>query len=90
MVQNIIFFKSGMLCSCSSDSDIKFWDINTGKCIYTLEEHKGSVWSLSLTKNGDLVSAGDDRKVRFWKVSMIEKFINPDQLGGIEGEESKG
>ena len=48
------------------------------------------MWSLSLTKNGDLVSAGDDRKVRFWKVSMIEKFINPDQLGGIEGEESKG
>jgi len=65
-------------------------DINTGKCIYTLEEHEGCVWSLSLTKNGDLVSAGDDRKVRFWKMSMIEKFINPDLLRGIEGEESKG
>ena len=55
-----------MLYSASYDSSIKLWDIESGKCINTLEGHKGWVQDIKILPNGSLVSVGKDKAIRIW------------------------
>jgi len=40
------FDKKGLLASGSVDNSVKMWDIASGKCLDTLKDHIGNVYSV--------------------------------------------
>lgn len=53
-----------ILVSSSTDSLVKFWDLNTQHCFKTLFGHKSEIWSFVLTKNDRrLITGSTDLKV---------------------------
>lgn len=72
-----MLFQPGILCSISLDKMIQFRDIQNDKSIYRLEldcvaRH------VTLTREGEMVTAGDDCIVRFWNG---EEFESRDMWG---------
>jgi platelet-activating factor acetylhydrolase IB subunit alpha len=73
-----------ILISGSRDRTIKFWDVFSGSCLFTLYGHDNWVRGLRLHPNGKilgkkeindenintviLVSVGDDKTMRIWSV----------------------
>ena len=56
--------------SGSEDKTIKIWEIETGRCIRTLEEHTSSVTSVVYSPNGKYVASGSgDGTIKLWEVS---------------------
>ena len=65
-----------MFCSCSADKTLKLWDIESLKCIFTLNEHKKSVLTCSYkySDNENLIfSGGDDKKIIIWEIKIEKK-----------------
>ena len=65
-----IFFQTfidNLFASGSFDKTIKIWDINTKKCVQTLEGHASNVICLLLHSSGLLISSSGDRNVKVWK-----------------------
>ncbi|ABW32038.1 WD40 domain-containing protein [Acaryochloris marina] len=58
--------QSSRLVSASSDNLVKIWDINSGKCIYDLIGHTGGVYSVTMSKTGEVASCGHDDKIILW------------------------
>jgi len=54
------------LVSRSNYSDIKIWDIQTEKCIKTLEGHSANVSSILLLSKNSLASGSLDKKINIW------------------------
>ena len=53
--------------SCGSDSNINFYNLDSGKVVKTLTGHTGLIRSLLLMNNLDtLMSSSDDWTVRMW------------------------
>lgn len=49
------------------DACLKIWNTETGTCIQNLHEHKGAIYSIAASGDGQLVSTvGTDRKIRIW------------------------
>lgn len=46
-----------MLASASFDATVKLWDVEAGKCLYTLS-HSESVYSIAFSPNGDFLASG--------------------------------
>ncbi len=68
---------SPYFATCSQDKSIKIWNAETLKLLKIISREKGtdahthSVNKLSWnTKNGSLISVGDDRMVMIWKIEM--------------------
>lgn len=61
--------------SCSNDGTIKIWDIDSGKCLQTLEGHESFVYDLGLAPTGDIISTGEDRSVRLWRDGICVQAI---------------
>jgi len=58
------------LISGSRDKTIKFWDISTGVCLFTLSGHDNWVRSLLVHPGGKfLLSAADDKTLRVWDIA---------------------
>ena len=55
------------LASASKDGTVRLWNIEKGSLIKTLEQHNDWVNSLSLLKDGRLVSASRDKSIIIWK-----------------------
>jgi len=57
------------LASCGNDSNIKLWDVKTGKRMEELEGHaKGPVAGLAISQDGRfMVSVGFDKQVLTWE-----------------------
>ena len=79
----ILILKNGSIASGSLDTCIKIWDLNTGKCIKSLDGHTHAVlWVIEL-ENGFLASGSLDQTAIVWNtstgniVNMLEGFQNP-------------
>ena len=56
--------------SGADDKTINIWEIETGRCIRTLEEHTSSVTSVVYSPNGKYVASGSgDGTIKLWEVS---------------------
>lgn len=60
-VFSVTRLESGELASCSDDKTVKIWRDNT--CVQTIE-HPRTVWNVAQNHLGDLITAGEDYKVR--------------------------
>ena len=53
-----------------SDGKLAFWDLNSGKVIYTLSGHKDSASSVKICDENRILSASLDKTVRLWDCRM--------------------
>lgn len=58
-----------VVVSCSKDSQIKFWNIETQYCFKTIVDHRSEVWGVSLFRNCDFLVAGSkESTLRVYKI----------------------
>jgi transducin (beta)-like 1 len=50
--------KKLFLASCSEDKTVKLWDVDTGTCLHTLQNHKGFVRSIDFSPDGIFFASG--------------------------------
>jgi platelet-activating factor acetylhydrolase IB subunit alpha len=61
--------KNAVLISASRDRSIKFWDVFSGTCLFSLIGHDNWVRDIRLHPNGKyLVSVSDDKTLRIWSI----------------------
>jgi WD repeat-containing protein 47 len=49
------------------DACLKVWSTETGQCIQNFHEHKGAIYSIASSGDGQVISTvGTDRKIRLW------------------------
>lgn len=72
VVRKLLVLSSTRFASCSNDGTIKIWDISSG-LISTLTGHESFVYDLSFS-NGILISTGEDRTARIWKLDDSLSF----------------
>ncbi|MFQ4146898.1 serine/threonine-protein kinase [Chlorogloeopsis sp. ULAP02] len=64
-----------MLATGSDDNTIKFWDINTGQVIRTLQGHSWAVLTVTFSVNGEtLISGSRDNTIKIWRISTGEEI----------------
>jgi serine/threonine protein kinase len=58
-----------ILASGGADRQIRLWNTDTAKIIYTFDGHQESVTAIQFMPNGKiLISTGADRTIRFWDI----------------------
>uniref|UniRef100_A0A336KWX1 CSON000766 protein n=1 Tax=Culicoides sonorensis TaxID=179676 RepID=A0A336KWX1_CULSO len=58
-----------IVVSCSKDTQIKFWDIETQFCFKTIVDHRNEVWGISLMRyDSFLVTASSDTSLRVYNI----------------------
>jgi WD40 repeat protein len=70
-IRTIIFSNDGrQLFSTSKDSNIKVWELATGRCTMILEGHSAAIWSIALSPDGRLLaSGGEDKVIKIWDLA---------------------
>lgn len=73
-IRQLVWVKQNMqIASCSDDSTIRVWSIDSGECVRVLEGHKGAVTSLATPGEGlRLVSCGVDGTCRVWSTMVSQ------------------
>ena len=59
------------VASGSEDQTVKIWEIQTNKCLSTLQGHTSSVCSVSFSSDGRYVASGSgygDKTVKIWEI----------------------
>ncbi|CAI2180618.1 9848_t:CDS:10 [Funneliformis geosporum] len=69
-----------LIFSAHEDKYIRFFDINSGKCTYSMHAHLDSVTSLDIDPSGMiLLSGGHDSSIRLWDIvstrHCIQEFV---------------
>jgi WD40 repeat protein len=89
----------GHLASGGSDHTVRVWNLASGKCMYTLQGHEGSVNSIDWSSDGArIVSGSSDRTVRLWDTlarrcvrvyehesAVVALSISPDGVFALSG-----
>jgi transducin (beta)-like 1 len=58
-----------ILATASYDATIKLWDVDTGKCLHTLEGHTDPVYSVAFSPDGKYLASGSfDKHLHIWNV----------------------
>ena len=58
------------IVSGGGDKTIKLWDINSGKCIKTLDSHDNEINSVVVTPNGKtIISGSSDKTIKLWDIN---------------------
>jgi len=71
-VTAVALLPDGRLAIGMEDGTIKLWNVQTGKCEATLEEHSDRVTALVLLPDGWLASGSWDHTIRLWDVQTGE------------------
>ena len=68
-VYSVAVFPDGRrVVSASGDKTLKVWDVETGKCVATLEGHRWEVFGVAVVPDDGLriVSGSRDNTLKFW------------------------
>ncbi|ORX85907.1 WD40 repeat-like protein [Anaeromyces robustus] len=66
--------------TCSSDSTIKKWNLETGECLYTFAGHLTSVYKILCdVEENNLWSVSADKTVRRWDLDTLKNDLTIDQ-----------
>ena len=58
----------------SDDDTLRWWDVESGRCLTTLEGHTNEVNAVALSSDGRrALSGSDDRTLRWWDLEAKEK-----------------
>ncbi len=69
---------SNLVASASEDGTIRFWDMNQGREIKQGNAGGGGILALDYARNGQLICATRDRRVKLWKPDLsLEKQTQP-------------
>ncbi len=64
---------SNQCVACSNDYTLNVWNCQTGACLRTLTEHRGSINALAMHPNGAYFASGSqDRTVIIWSCETFE------------------
>lgn len=62
------FLLKNQLITGSTDRKVKVWDLATGSCAQTLEEHDSGIWSVASSPDGKRFATGStDRTAKIWQ-----------------------
>ncbi|RHZ49156.1 hypothetical protein Glove_529g47 [Diversispora epigaea] len=65
-----------LLFSAHEDKYIRFFDVNSGKCNFSMLAHLDSVTSLDVDPSGmTLISGGHDNSIRLWDIASTRQCI---------------
>ena len=85
-VRTLCWSADGMhLATAGIDGRIRVWNAKTGKVIYTLRGHQGTIWSLEYGLDDSCIfSSGGDSTIRCWDTHLHkEKYHIQQQNGSI-------
>jgi WD40 repeat protein len=77
-----------MIATGSWDSDVRLWDVATGKELAVLTGHKAAVLNCAFSPDGrTLATKSDDRTIKFWNLATLREVasIPLDYTGDIQG-----
>ena len=67
-VRDICQINDNLIASSSFDRTIKIWDLNSGKCLNTLQGHTLNVIGIIYLKNSrHLISCSNDKTIKIWE-----------------------
>ena len=74
LVNSVAFSPDGRLAlSDSRDDPMKLWDVKTGKCLRTFEEHNWQVSSVAFSPDGKFALSGSwDKTLKLWDINTGE------------------
>ena len=77
MVYALVWSPSGdQLISGGSDGKLRWWDVETAKCVSMRAAHEGTIQSLRVSPDGRrLASCGDDGTIRIWDLGSCEHVL---------------
>ena len=86
-VTSLAFSLDGkFLASTSMDYTVKLWDIQTGKCLKTLQGHQDWIWTVAFSPNGQTIaSGGDDNTIRLWNIDTEDCRVLESDSGWVWG-----
>jgi len=67
--------RGNLLMTGSSDTTVRLWDVETGKCTQVLEGHKEEIFSCAFNYDGNtIITASKDNTCRIWKANDKNTF----------------
>lgn len=74
---------SNYVATGSADKSVRFWDVQTGRCVRVFTGHPGAVQTVALSPDGrTLASAGEDGLVMLWDIASGKRLK---RLAGHKG-----
>ncbi|KAH9530155.1 WD40 associated region in TFIID subunit, NTD2 domain [Dermatophagoides farinae] len=61
-------FDSNLLLSCSSDTTIRAWDVNSSSCLAVYKGHASAIWTIDSNDSGCFISGGRDGIAHMWDI----------------------
>jgi WD40 repeat protein len=77
-----------MIATASWDTDVRLWEVATGKELAVLTGHRAAVLNCAFSPDGrTLASKSDDRTIKFWNLATFREVasISLDYTGNIQG-----
>jgi WD40 repeat protein len=68
MVTQLLQLPDGRLISSGADGVIKVWNINTRKCIQSIEAHTTKICDIIMLKDGNVASCSSDNSIKIWNM----------------------
>jgi WD40 repeat protein len=71
------------LISASYDKTIKIWDLQSGECLKTLNEHSLGAKSVLIYKNNKFISGSFDKTIKIWDLERLECIETLNNNSGV-------